>query len=92
MRVLGRSEPTWSELYFGLELLEELAAESVSSAGWISERERTRFRRTANSRQVLGEKARHGHRRQAPPPDPMTLAEARAMTQQAVEKFLATRI
>jgi len=41
-----------------------------------------RFKATANNRRVLGIKARHGHRKHAAPPKPMTFQEARFLIQE----------
>lgn len=87
LRIVGKDETTWSDLYHLLELLEQINGQPVNEAGWISGSERTRFTQTANSRGAVGEQARHG-KSFDPPRRPMSLKEARDMMRVLTERVL----
>ena len=93
LRIVGKPDPTWSELYHLIELVETLMGQTVSAAGWISSNKRRKFsNRTANSRRALGEHARHGHDKFEPPKKPMSLEEAQRMAREVTERFLNSLI
>jgi hypothetical protein len=88
LRLYGSREPDMRDLYFILELVEKsIAPGTVQERGWISNAERTRFRRTVNSRRALGDLARHGSDF-APPEKPTTLGEARLAIRDVVLAWL----
>jgi hypothetical protein len=76
LTIVGRHRPTWSELSVARELAQEASGGKMIEWKWISDADDERFRRTANSRQLLGIEARHGHEKNVPPKNPMTHAEA----------------
>lgn len=64
----------------------------MESYGWAKAADIDRFRGTANSVQWLGDDARHGHEpRKAPPPTPMTHAEAGALVRTIVSQWLRSK-
>jgi hypothetical protein len=72
----------WRLLYVVYEIIERRFRQPSKVAKELrcsSEKEIARFKDTANSRQVLGIKARHGHTKRPPPTNPMTFQEARAL-------------
>jgi len=71
----------WRLLYFVYEIIERRFRQPSEGGQGLrcSEEEILRFRDTANSCQVLGIKARHGHTKRPPPANPMTFQEARAL-------------
>lgn len=85
-------EPTWGNLYKVLDAIEEsLGGEkALLATGWVSDRKLTRFTRTANTMQAIGDNSRHGKRNQPAPPKPMTLQDAQALIRLLVKKYLET--
>lgn len=76
----------WTDLYRILEAIrEDGGAISASKA------ELTRFEHTANSRRAAGDLARHGHERTDPPPNPMTLREAREFIDRIIRNWLESK-
>ena len=88
LTIVGRQRPTWSELAVVRELAQEASGGKILERKWISVVDDERFRRTSNSRQVLGIEARHGHERHVPPNDPMTHVEALRMIRGLVANWL----
>jgi hypothetical protein len=88
LTLVGRQRPTWSELAVVLELAKDASGGKLVEWQWISRPEEERFRRTANSRKVLGKEARHGHANHEPPPNPMTYTEAVRTIRQLVANWL----
>jgi hypothetical protein len=90
LRIYGRAEPSWGDLYHLIELVEAQISQKVNAAGYISRNERQRFTHTANSRLAVGDQARHGDNRSAPA-NPMTLEEARHLGRTVLLAFLESR-
>lgn len=76
---LGGDGNAWANLYKATEVIEESVGGStqIFDHGWCSRSEWTRFRRTANHQEAIGLFSRHARSRATPPPDPMTIAEAK---------------
>src|SRR5262249_5827464 len=76
---LGAEGNAWANLYKACEVVEEHAgrAEVLFQNGWCSRTAWTRFRRTANHQEAIGRFSRHARSQAEPPPDPMTLEDAR---------------
>lgn len=70
------AEPAWWSLYRIVEDLERHLGTSISKAGLCSDKERTLFRRSANSAEASGLGARHAAGNTVPPTHPMTLEVA----------------
>lgn len=88
LTLVGRQRPTWSELAVVLELAINASGGKLIEWQWISKPDEERFRRTANSRKVLGKEARHGHAKHEPPPRPMTYSEAVRTIRELVANWL----
>lgn len=71
LRLVGRSTPSWAELYLVFELVEANVGRRMFDDGWISQAEAKLFTRTANSYTALGTAGRHGKDRGHPPTEPM---------------------
>ena len=91
LRLYGSREPDWRDLYFILTAVEAEIGGKVSKRGWISDKERTRFTRTANSKHAIGDFARHGE--DIPAPDhPYTLPDARQLIRGIVERWIQEKM
>jgi hypothetical protein len=88
---LQRRDPTWGELYKALEIIEADGDGEITARGWASNNERTRFTRSANHQATAGHDARHARLRTEPPPNPLTLAEARLFMRRILQAWLAGR-
>jgi hypothetical protein len=69
----------WANLYQIYEFIQDNieSEDNIVSQGWWSESEKGRFKRTANSRDAIGDAARHANNRIPAPTDLMTQAEAK---------------
>lgn len=76
LTLLGRPELTWSDLYRALEVILANGDGPLAPAG-VSKKQVRLFKQTANSFSSLGLEARHAHDKGTPPPEPMTLEQAR---------------
>jgi hypothetical protein len=87
LRIFGREDVDWRDLYFVFEIVEASAGGRMFREGWITRDEARRFTHTANSPAVLADEARHGHEPSSQPPsNPMAFGEAK----EAVRLLLAS--
>ena len=84
LELFGGVPPTWGFLYN----VYELSKQQPELKKWTSQGERTRFQRTANSFTAAGSSARHAVEKTVPPPNPMTLAEARAFIRRILDEWV----
>jgi hypothetical protein len=94
LRLLSASDAmTWVGLYRIHEVIEDDAGgqHKLEKQGWGSTDDLRRFKHSANSMQVGGDKSRHGKEPQVPPKNPMTLAEAEAYAKYIVQAWLASK-
>ncbi|MGH7485656.1 MAG: hypothetical protein ACREMY_08650 [bacterium] len=84
---------TWVGLYRIHEVIEDDVGgqHKLDKQGWGSADDLRRFKHSANSVQVGGDKSRHGKEPQVPPKNPMTLAEAEAYAKYIVQAWLASK-
>lgn len=90
LRVYGAEvEPTWTNLYKTLELLERWAGgnHQLLAKGGVSRNSFERFRASANSWNASGLEARHAQDWQ-PPPNAMSLLAARTFVRRILAKCL----
>jgi hypothetical protein len=82
----------WVNLYKAWEVVSDAAGSlhQVVKNGWADDDERRRFTGTAQSREVLGDEARHASVKFKAPKNPMTLEEARAFVQCVIRAWVAT--
>ncbi len=91
LRLYGSREPDWRDLYFILTVVETEIGVTVAKKGWISDAERTRFRRTANSKRAIGDLSRHGEDYE-PPDRPIPLHDARRLITEVVERWIQEKL
>lgn len=94
LRLLSASDAmTWVGLYRIHEVIEDDVGgqHKLERQGWGSADDLRRFKHSANSVQVGGDKSRHGKEFQVPPKHPMTLAEAEAYAKYIVQAWLASK-
>lgn len=65
---------------------------SIRDNGWASRNKTQLFRRTANSPDAMGDKARHGVQKCQPPKNPMSLNEAKSLILHLVKCWLDSKI
>jgi len=95
-RVLGlfaTKAADWVNLYRILEVVESDMGgrDSIVQQGWVTSAELRRFKHSANSPSAIGDDARHGKESTKPPPDPMTLTEARSFVETILHNWLRTK-
>ncbi len=88
LTIVGRQNPTWSELYVAYELVEAAEGGRMVGDGWIDAKDLERFRHTVNNYNVLGVQARHGIASRAAPKNPMPHDEAKAVIRGLVGAWL----
>lgn len=94
LRLLSAADAmTWVGLYRLHEVIEADVGgqHKLEKSGWGSADDLKRFKHSANSVQVGGDKSRHGKEPQVPPKNPMTLAEAEAYGKYIVQAWLASK-
>ena len=94
LRLLSASDAmNWVGLYRLHEVIEDDVGgqHQLQKQGWGSADDLRRFKHSANSVQVGGDKSRHGKEPQVPPKNPMTLAEAEAYAKYIVQVWLASK-
>jgi hypothetical protein len=94
MRLLSAADVAgWVGLYRIHEVIEaDVGGENMlKRQNWGSGDDLKRFKHSANSVQVGGDKSRHGKEPQVPPKNPMTLAEAGAYVKYVVQAWLTTK-
>jgi len=65
---------------------------NIIKRGWATDKSITRFKRTAQSPEVIGDLARHGIQKDEPPEDPMTVSEAKSFIETILHKWLRSKI
>ncbi|MFZ1765098.1 MAG: hypothetical protein WAT68_00280 [Candidatus Nitrotoga sp.] len=94
LRLLSAADAmTWVGLYRLHEVIEADVGgqHKLEKSGWGSTDDFRRFKHSANSVQVGGDKSRHGKEPQVPPKNPMTLAEAEAYGKYIVQAWLTSK-
>lgn len=91
LTLVGRPNPTWSELYVIYELVESASKGQQVKAGWVSKAELDSFKRTANSYTALGVSGRHGAATHPAPAKPMPYEEAIEVVRRMVKGWLASQ-
>ncbi|MBL0180527.1 MAG: hypothetical protein IPP98_15655 [Gemmatimonadetes bacterium] len=88
LAVIGRDEPTWSELYFAYELVESGTNGRVAEVCGATKAELELFCHTANSYRAIGRESRHGTTDRKPPATPMSHRVATRLVRRVVEAWL----
>jgi len=72
------ADGTWISLYKAYEIIMgDVGKEQIK--GWVSNHDINRFTQTAQSRDAIGDAARHASKKYKPPAKPMTLSEAKRL-------------
>ena len=81
LRLRDVGDLSWTDLYRLFEVIVEGAGgkDQIVAKGWVTHETMRRFKHSANSLAAAGDQARHGVEMSAPPVNPMTLSEARAL-------------
>jgi hypothetical protein len=82
---------SWRNLYAIYEFIQDDIGGSISDEGWVSEDKIDRFTATANSRELIGDEARHGNYGEANHSDPMSHGEAVSLIENIVKKWLNSK-
>jgi hypothetical protein len=72
-------EQNWINLYKIYEIVRDDIGGERNMYGWVTKREIKRFTQTAQSRDAIGDAARHASDKFKPPKGPMSLAEAKSL-------------
>lgn len=82
----------WVNLYKAWEVVCDAAGghHAVVNNGWAARRDQSRFTGTAQSRDELGDEARHASEKYRAPKDPMTLDEARMFVKAVIQAWIET--
>jgi len=89
LRILGRSELDWYDLYKVYESVQHDAGARVKQ--WAGAAEIERFTHTANNAGALGDAARHADQGWQEPAKPMTHTEATVLVQSLARQWLETK-
>ncbi len=84
-------EQSWSNLYKVFEIIESDIGDKYITYGWATKKDAERFTRTANSRLAIGDDARHGHKKFAPPKNPMSLYEAKSLIRNILINWIRSK-
>lgn len=93
LTLYGSLEHNWRNLYMVLEVMEDDVGgeESLSEKGWVSAKEISRFKHTANSFRAIGREARHATVAFQPPKGPMSLREAERLIGTLLMRWLESK-
>jgi len=83
------SEPNWFNLYKIYELIRDQAGD-VTKQGWVTRNDLSRFTSTAQSRDSIGDAARHASKKYTAHKEPMTRAEAISFVKNLLQKWLSS--
>jgi hypothetical protein len=83
----------WVNLYRIYELIQDNIEgdQNIVDRSWWSSGEENQFTRTANSRDAIGDDARHGDEQTGSPSDPMTHQEAKRLIDTLIDNWLRHR-
>ena len=87
------SVPSWGNLYKVLEIVRDEIGndDKLARTGWITRRDLSRFTQTAQSRDALGDEARHAAKKYKAPGNPMSLEEARVTIRELLVMWLRSK-
>jgi hypothetical protein len=92
LRLRDQGALEWVDLYRLFEVMEsDTSVSEMVHQGWTTERAVDLFKRTANSQRAIGDKARHGKDRHAPPATPMSLGAARSLIDGVLKHWLRSK-
>lgn len=89
LRIFGRDDVDYRDLYHVLEIAEAAIGSSIYSDGTVTAAEVRRFKHTANSVHELSDQSRHGHETTQPPSQPTSFVEAQELVGRVLRAWLA---
>lgn len=83
----------WVNLYRIYEFIQAniKGDDNIVERGWWSSNEKDLFKQTANSRDAIGDDARHGQERIPAPGNPMNYSDAKALVDSLIQNWLEHR-
>lgn len=92
LRLRNEDGLSWGALYRIYEVIQgDVGKSEIVSSKWTSGRKISRFKRTANSVEAVGDHARHGCETDEPPTNPMTLSEAKRFIDSLIKSWVASK-
>ncbi len=92
MRLWGKDPNHWNNHYKILEIIMSDTGNNIFNDGWANKKKVGLLKRTANNSEALGDDAaRHAHRRNIPPPKPMTIQEAQHLIKELLTKWIESK-
>lgn len=88
LRLRNADDLDWCDLYRLAELMLSNDDPPLHELGCVSRKEFERFKHTACSVAAAGDKARHGLEKRDPPPNPLSLTQARELTDRIMHAWL----
>lgn len=94
LRLYGYKNHDWFNLYVLLEIVAKDVGDidQIANNNWASKKEIRRFKHTSGSWIVLKDQARHASESTDPPPNPMSLPEARSLISEIIRMWLKSKI
>lgn len=94
LRLYGNKKLDWVNLYRLLEIVVKDVGgiDQIANNNWASKKEIRRFKNTSGSWRVLKDEARHASESTDPPPNPMSLPEARSLISEIIRMWLKSKI
>lgn len=86
-------EHTWFNLYKVYEIVRDDVGgkREIIHNGWVTKQSLKRFTQTAQSRDALGDDARHASEKYKPPQKPISLSEARSLVATILENWIRSK-
>lgn len=84
--------PNWINLYKIYELIrDDVTEKKIISNGWVTKRNISRFTQSAQSRELLGDEARHASKKYPPPSDSMDINEAKNLIKYLIFDWMKSK-
>jgi len=86
-------ENTWFSLYKVYEIIKDDVGgkKAITTNGWATKKGLDRFTQIAQSREALGDSARHAAKKYKPPPQPMTIQEAELLIRGVLRSWFRSK-
>jgi hypothetical protein len=87
------NEPNWFNLYKIYEIIKDdvCGEQKIIQNSWVTKTNIKLFTQTAQSRDVLGDNARHASKKYKPPQKPMSLPEAKSLIKILLQNWLRSK-
>jgi hypothetical protein len=92
LRIFGSRAHNWVNLYNVYEAIQsDVGLKKITDDGWATKTRIRLFKHTADSEAAVGDDARHGHQKDRPPKNPMSLSEAKALIETILRRWLLSK-